>query len=164
MRRLFSSGKPATAPDLLQGPSAGAASAPAPEPTEPPPPQSRPAYEASADELAAYLPAAQFDHASIDFSGQFEGLWTDRADVEVLRARRRRSGQLSAEDDALLDSWLERGYVILEGAVPVEVCEQVKADLRAAFEHGDERLRVLDPGDHFGRPLQAGQDMHLRRV
>jgi ectoine hydroxylase-related dioxygenase (phytanoyl-CoA dioxygenase family) len=40
----------------------------------------------------------------------------------------------------------------------------VKEDLRRAFEFGDERLRLLAPGEHFGRPLQARADTQGMRV
>ena len=63
--------------------------------------------------------------------------------AEVLRAgagparfpRRRRT------PGALARAWLR----VFEGAVPIEVCEQVKADLAAAFEHGDDRLLFAPP-------------------
>ncbi len=124
----------------------------------------RPALQMRDEELDALLPRAASGHATIDFRDQFEGLWTDRADVETVLARRRRAGQVSDADVAQLEHWIERGYVIFEGAVPVEVCEEIKADLGAAFEHGDERLRLLAPGEHFGRQLEAATDMKGMRV
>jgi phytanoyl-CoA hydroxylase len=116
------------------------------------------------DELAALLPRAHRDHAAIEYRTEFEGLWTDRIDVDDVIARRRRAGQLTEADVGLLRDWLERGYVILEGAVSKEVCETVKADLRTAFERGDERLHVLAPGEHFGHQLEPGTDMRGMRV
>jgi len=127
-------------------------------------PDDRPRHQLPDDELDALLPRAQFDRASVEFRGEFEGLWTDRTDVDDVLVRRRRAGQVSAADEELLTHWIERGYVVLEGAVPVDVCEQVKADLRAAFDHGDRRLRVLAPGEHFGHQLEAGTDMRGMRV
>jgi hypothetical protein len=124
----------------------------------------RPMRQLSDEELEALLPRAQGDHASVEFRGEFEGLWTDRVDVDDLIARRRRAGQLTESDVALLRQWLECGYVVLEGAVPKEVCEAVKTDLRSAFEHGDARLRVLAPGEHFGHELEPGTDMRGMRV
>jgi hypothetical protein len=110
------------------------------------------------------LPRAKGAHAEVAFRSEFEGLWTDRVDVEAVIDRRCRAGQLTDRDLALLSRWLHDGYVILEGAVPIEVCEAVKADLREAFDHGDPRLHVLAPGDHFGRPLEPRTDMHSMRV
>lgn len=116
------------------------------------------------EEVDALLPRAQSPAASAGFHGHFEGLWTDRVDAAALIERRRRSGQVTDEDAELLEHWLEKGYVILPGAVSDEICEQVKSDLANAFAEGDERLRVLEPGEHFGKPLQAGTDMRGRRV
>lgn len=110
------------------------------------------------------LPRAHGDHATVEYRSEFEGLWTDRIDVDAVIERRRRSGQLVDGDVEFLQHWLERGYVLLEGAVPVDVCEEVKADLQRAFEHGDERLHVLAPGDHFGRALGPATDMRNMRV
>ena len=110
------------------------------------------------------LPRAHGEHATVGYRGEFEGLWTDRVDVDAVIDRRRRAGQLHEGDAELLTHWLDNGYVILPGAVPLDVCEAVKADLRSAFERGDARLHVLAPGDHFGRPLEPGTDMRGMRV
>jgi phytanoyl-CoA hydroxylase len=116
------------------------------------------------DELDALLPQAQFPAAALPFRGHFEGLWTDRLDAEDLIRRRLRSGQITDSEASQLEHWVEKGYVILPGAVSADVCEQIKSDLARAFAEGDERLRVLNPGEHFGQPLQAGTDMRRRRV
>jgi phytanoyl-CoA hydroxylase len=116
------------------------------------------------EELDALLPRAQFDRASAEYRGHFEGLWTDRRDAPEIIERRQRAGQLSEVDAELLRFWLEHGYVIIPGAVSMEVCDQLQADLSHAFANGDERLRVLKPGEHFGQPLQPGTDMRGMRV
>jgi len=95
------------------------------------------------EEVDAFLPRAQVDHAAVGFRGEFEGLWTDRIDVDAVLARRCRAGQLSDGDLELLTHWLERGYVVLPGAVSVDTCEAVKSDLRSAFERGDELMHTL---------------------
>jgi phytanoyl-CoA hydroxylase len=116
------------------------------------------------EELDSLLPRAQFERASAEYRGQFEGLWTDRRDVTEVIARRVRSGDLSEADSDLLRHWVEHGYVVLEGAVPPDVCDRLQDDLSRAFANGDDRLRVLKPGEHFGEPLQAGTDMRGMRV
>jgi phytanoyl-CoA hydroxylase len=146
MRNLFRRNRPAQ-------------TAIAPDPSE-----EAPGRRLTQEELDALLPRAQFERASIEYRGHFEGLWTDRRDVSEVIARRRRAGDISESDADLLIHWVEHGYVVLDGAVPHEVCDQVKDDLRQAFEHGDDRLRVLKPGEHFGEPLQAGTDMRGMRV
>jgi ectoine hydroxylase-related dioxygenase (phytanoyl-CoA dioxygenase family) len=52
----------------------------------------------------------------------------------------------------------------MPAAVPAKDCEAIKADLRRAFDHGDERLHVLKPGEHFGVPLQPGTPQARTRV
>jgi ectoine hydroxylase-related dioxygenase (phytanoyl-CoA dioxygenase family) len=110
------------------------------------------------------LPQAQPEGAAARYRGMFEGLWTDRIDARSVIERRRRAGQLTDEEVALIEFWIEHGYVVLPSAVAEETCEAIKADLRRAFAEGDERLHVLAPGEHFGRPLTPGSDMKGRRV
>jgi hypothetical protein len=154
MGRLFGFGRAApSAPDRSADP------VPAPTVQD-----SRPTRQLSGEELDEMLPQAQRDHATVEYRSEFEGLWTDRIDVDAVIERRIRSGQLDDADVELLQHWIERGYVILHGAVPVEVCEQVKADLERAFAQGDSRLHVLAPDEHFGRPLEPATDMRNMRV
>ena len=111
-----------------------------------------------------YLARAQHPHASTEFRGKFEGLWTDRVDALEIVARRRRAGQLDDHDVQRFVHWIEHGYVILPGGVSDAVCDAVRSDLRGAFEHGDERLHVFAPGEEIGRPLTAGTEMDRMRV
>jgi hypothetical protein len=151
MRNLF---RPPTAggtDQLLQ---------PVHQPSTAQPPAARP----SSKDLDSLLPGAEFERATAKYRGHFEGLWTDRVDALDLVERRARAGQISEYEDDLLRTWIEQGYVVLPGAVSAEVCEHVKTDLANSFANGDERLRVLAPGEHFGQPLQAGTDMRGMRV
>lgn len=152
MRRWFGTGRragpePARVPTAVSTPRA----------------DERPRVQLSDVELEALLPRAR-EQAPVQYRGEFEGLWTDRIDVDEVIGRRRRSGQLRDSDVEQLTNWLDHGYVILEGAVPVDLCEAVKADLRTAFHRGDSRLHVLAPGEHFGRELEPGTDMRGMRV
>ena len=65
----------------------------------------------------------QGEHAEVTYRGEFEGLWTDRVDVDSMIERRRRAGQLREGDVELLTHWLDNGYVILPGAVPLDVLQ-----------------------------------------
>ena len=124
----------------------------------------RPRRQLSGEDLDALLAAAQRPAAHVAYRGHFEGLWTDRVDAEQVIERRWRAGQLRAADVERLKHWVEHGYVVLPGAVPAEDCEAIKADLRRAFEQGDERLHVLKPGEHSGTPLQPGTPQARMRV
>ncbi len=130
----------------------------------PPVVQDRPREHLSVEDLDALLPVAQQPQAHSAYRGQFEGLWTDRVDAAQVLQRRWRAGQLRAVELERLQHWIEHGYVVLPGAVPPEDCEAIKADLGRAFEHGDERLHVIKPGEHFGQPLQPGTPQARMRV
>jgi phytanoyl-CoA hydroxylase len=123
-----------------------------------------PRRQLSGEDLDAMLPTAQQPHAQVSYRGHFEGLWTDCVDAEQIIERRWRAGQLQAADVDRLKHWVEHGYVVIPGAVPAEDCEAIKADLSRAFEHGDERLHVIKPGEHFGVPLQPGTPQARMRV
>ena len=78
------------------------------------------------------------EHAEVTYRGEFEGLWTDRVDVDAVIERRRRAGQLREGDVELLTHWLDNGYVILPGAVPTRRVRSGQVAISAsAFEHGD---------------------------
>jgi len=109
-------------------------------------------------------PRAQRGGAQVAFRSEFEGLWIDRTDADEVLARRVRAGQVTEAEVNQLRHFVDHGWVLLEQAVPVETCEEVKRDLRRAFAKGDERVHVLAPGEHFGRPLTAGIDMRAMRV
>jgi len=126
--------------------------------------QDAPRRQLSPEEFEALVPVAQEPQAHVVYHGRFEGLWTDRADAALVIERRRRAGQLKIADVELLEHWIEHGYVILRGAVASDVCEDVKADLRRAFENGDPRLHAIKPGEHFGTPLEPGTLQARMRV
>jgi hypothetical protein len=130
----------------------------------PPVVRDRPRPQLSVEDLDALLPTAQQPHVQVAARGHFEGLWTDRVDAQQVIERRWRAGQLQAADVERLEHWVEHGYVVMPGVIPAEDCEAIKADLRRAFEHGDERLHVLKPGEHFGVPLQPGTPQTGMRV
>ena len=121
-------------------------------------------YPLNDEELEAFIPAAHKPNAQNTFRGPFEGLWTDRIDTDSIIQRRARAGQLRAAEIEHLKHWVEHGFVILPAAVPADVCEAIKSDLSRAFERGDERLRVLAPGQQVGQPLRPGTPEARMRV
>jgi hypothetical protein len=154
MRKFFRSLKPAAGEP---------AEAPAQLNVDVPTPATDAAVETAAD-LNSPAPVAQFAHASVEYRDHFEGLWTDRLDVESVLERHRRAGRVSDTDDALLRDWIDDGYVKLPGAIPYELCEEIKRDIHYALDNGDARLRVIAPGENFGRPLEAKVNMRGMRV
>lgn len=124
----------------------------------------RPRDPASAEALDAFMPAAQLPGATDVSRRPFEGLWTDHVDSDYHIERLARAGALRDGDADRLRQWVTDGYVILPGAVPAELCEEIKSDLSTAFANGDQRLHVLAPGDAFGTPLQPGTPEARMRV
>lgn len=124
----------------------------------------RPRQPASAEVVDSFIPAAQLPSATGVYRGRFEGLWTDRVDSDYFIDRLARAGALRDGDADRLRQWVTDGYAILPGAVSAEVCEAIKSDLSRAFAHGDQRLHVLAPGEHFGKPLQPGTPEARMRV
>ena len=68
------------------------------------------------------MPKAGSGPAATQFRGPFEGLWTDREDVDSVIERRLRARQISEVEGALLRDWVRQGYVILPDALPEELC------------------------------------------
>jgi ectoine hydroxylase-related dioxygenase (phytanoyl-CoA dioxygenase family) len=98
------------------------------------------------------------------YFSRFGGLWTDRRDAGQEIERRAQEGRISAPLAERLRFWVSNGYVVLEQAVDGGVCDQVRADLQAAFRDGDERLLIHSPAGANYRPLSAGLDTERARV
>lgn len=66
------------------------------------------------------------------YYSRFGGLWTDRRDAQEQLARRRAEG-LDEETAARIATFVERGYVVIEGAVPPSLCDEYRAFFEAAW-------------------------------
>ena len=75
--------------------------------------------------------SAQQRRARPGYHSRFGGLWTDRLDAARLLEERRSSGAITREDAGRLAFWMEHGFWIEKGAVPIDVVERVKAELVA---------------------------------
>lgn len=98
------------------------------------------------------------------YFSRFGGLWTDRLDADEEIDRRLSTGAIGSEEAERLRHWVEHGYVILDGAVPPETCDRLRADLDRAFVDGDPRLLMHSPAQEDYRPLTAGADVERARV
>ena len=80
------------------------------------------------------------------FRSPLGGLWTDRTDV----TERLAAGRFDAEQQVLLKAWVERGFVILRGAVEPGLVDQIRAEVDAAWSAHDPRLLVELDGVRSG--------------
>jgi len=97
------------------------------------------------------------------FRSRFGGLWTDLSNAPELVGGKRELGLISEKQAALLNYWIEHGYVVIEKAVPDEVVDQVNADVERAWlgklpsiwvEHWEEHTMLIEPArpDLRGKP------------
>lgn len=93
---------------------------------------------------------------------EFGGFWTDRLDAPQELERRLADGKLTEEDADRLTHWMEKGYVVLPGAVPTSVCDDLRQEIERAWSVGDERLRVFPPGSRD--PVRISPDLPSDRL
>lgn len=88
----------------------------------------------------------------LSYHSKFGGLWTDRLDAEAELGRRVAGGLIAPEDEHLYRHFIERGYVILEKAVPEQTITTLLNDLEHAWATGSGRF-MLDILSHI-KPLE----------
>lgn len=83
------------------------------------------------------------------YHSKFGGLWIDRADWrEQVQAR-----NLSEEQAGQVESFAEKGYIILEGAVDVEKVDAFQQRIAASFQEGNPDVLFQANGSHEVKPL-----------
>ena len=70
------------------------------------------------------------------FRSEFGGLWTDRSDAPSLL--KTLGASFGDEITMHLENWIEHGFVIIEGAVPQNVCHELGEEIRRIFELGSD--------------------------
>ena len=88
-----------------------------------------PYYEAPRPDNAAALPSA------------FGGLWPDLANAGDIVEGKLETGQITENQAGLLHHWIDRGYVVLENAIPHALIDAAVSDLDRAFAGGILGLR-----------------------
>lgn len=63
------------------------------------------------------------------------------------------AGAITRDEARQLHEFISRGYVVLDEAVPRDVVEQLRNDVRRAFRSGDKRLITLDPRTSATSPM-----------
>lgn len=92
------------------------------------------------------------------FRSRYGGLWTDLSTAHDILTGKRQLGLVSEEEEARLRTWIDEGYVILEGAVPHAVIDEALDELRRTLEHDLPPRKAewwSESGKHFG---VAGSD------
>jgi|688.fasta_scaffold39630_8 ectoine hydroxylase-related dioxygenase (phytanoyl-CoA dioxygenase family) len=78
------------------------------------------------------------------FRSDFGGLWTDRSDADEVLASLIKQG-MSADLADRVKFWMKHGYVILERAVDVALCEKLRLELHDVYKFGNENFLIQDP-------------------
>lgn len=94
----------------------------------------------------------------------FVGLWTDDDSAVESLERMIRIGHIDPHLEHPIRSFIAEGYAILESAVPGEVCDAIAEELRAAWEHGNERFLTQEPGSQVSKPVMPGLPAERMRV
>lgn len=64
----------------------------------------------------------------------FGGFWTDKRDARQILERRVQEGQYDEQLAQDLEFWIENGYLIIEGAVSHEICDEIHADIQRCID------------------------------
>ncbi|MEM7305854.1 MAG: phytanoyl-CoA dioxygenase family protein [Planctomycetota bacterium] len=103
-------------------------------------------------------------------TSRFGGFWTDFENAEARIAGREELGWLAPDEAARFRHWCEKGYVVLEDAVPEDVVDRLAADVEQRWstpqdelhiEHYDDELVHIVPmaPEHRGKPHKV-LDLH----
>jgi phytanoyl-CoA hydroxylase len=76
-----------------------------------------------------------------DLSPAFEGFWPDADNAKDILAGKLEIGQVSGKQAALLSSWIDDGYVVLEQAIPSTLIDAAVSDVDKAYAGGFPKLR-----------------------
>lgn len=76
------------------------------------------------------------------YYSRFGGFWTDRRDSETLLADRVDRGDLRPELGDLIARFMRDGYVIIPGAVPLDLTARIRDDIDAAWEAPPDGLLI----------------------
>lgn len=95
---------------------------------------------------------------------RYGGLWVDRADFAEKLAHRIQNGILTGDEAGQIKFFSENGYLIIPAAVSAAACDRFCNDITSAWQNGDPRLLVQQPGESVGKPLTAGSPRTGTRV
>ncbi len=122
-------------------------------------------YPAAAQEIAAGQAATPFEHYrkfgrargflsnatalrpanAAAISSPFGGLWPDQANAADLLQGKLEIGQITERQAEKLRCWMEKGYVLLETAIPPSLVDRAALDLERAYAGGFPDLKFACP-------------------
>lgn len=68
------------------------------------------------------------------FRSRFGGLWTDLSNAHAILEGKRALGRVDDDDAARARRWIDEGYLILEGAVPGALIDEVRDDIERTLD------------------------------
>jgi phytanoyl-CoA hydroxylase len=86
------------------------------------------------------------------YRSRFGGLWTDRDDADEELDRRHHDGRVTDEEAILIRNWINNGYIILDGAVPIADCDGLATEIMKAWSVGTDDVLMQLPGEHQTQP------------
>lgn len=89
------------------------------------------------------------------YRSAFGGFWPDLVDAEARLAGKQALGAFDAADAARFAHWLQKGYVVLEGAVAPACIDAFRAEVARDWERGNPAVTIeLCDGDGGFVPMQ----------
>jgi uncharacterized protein YndB with AHSA1/START domain len=76
------------------------------------------------------------------YRSRFGGFWPDLSDAEARIAGKQALGVLTAADAALFRHWVEKGFVVLPGAVAPALADRLRTEMEEAWATSDPRVTV----------------------
>lgn len=109
--------------------------------------------EAQADERDAFF--KRVTRGNLHRS-RFGGLWPDLRNAETLLEGKLECGLLAAKDEQLFRHWIEKGYVVLEGAVSHKTINRFMRDYDRIWDERNEELFVeyFQDGEVLFHPIE----------
>ena len=92
------------------------------------------------------------------------GLWIDRLDWQAELDRRSARGLVDRVLADRIASFVDKGFIILDGAAAPAAVDAFQERLARAFRQGDEEMLYQYPGDPNSLPLKAGTERLGTRV
>lgn len=83
----------------------------------------------------------------VSHQSRFGGLWTDLTNADEIATGKLQLGQITAEEEAMLRSWIQNGYIIIENAVPAELIDEALDDVARIYKEGKALVETYEFND-----------------
>jgi phytanoyl-CoA hydroxylase len=89
---------------------------------------------------------------------RFGGLWTDLSNAHELVAGRLALGRIDEAEQRDLESWIEKGFVVLPSAIPPDLIDRLDREIEGIWREGhpDAWVSAIEEGRGVTRPLERG--------